>query len=236
MVEENNLNGLQTLGHCIWTIISTPKSETKTNILGYLELSVYFRQGNPDAPWLPATAHLTEKPNIAHLQSKDSTHSHQCRLASRRENTFELCFHHLPAPFHKRSGMGAKKHPQQKLEGRKTPTVLRTPLTLVFSLRNKLSLTDSVCFFLPPSDSKCKAGTGEDTSICSFLSLEWKCLLLFGQLWVTSCWIRPHAAGEKQRSWQKSNENIYVKSLKLYFISLNFASDMFIKEKKIWYR
>lgn len=111
-------------------------------------------------------------PDLAHLQCKDSAHSHQCHLAAPQVNTDELCLHHLPASFHEKWN-GSKKHPQQnKLKGRKLPTILSTLLSLSLSFEeqavsNRLSLLS-----LPLSDSNCKAGVGEDTSIRSSLSPE----------------------------------------------------------------
>lgn len=183
----------------------------------------------PDCPLLLISQ---RSPDLAHVQCQDSAHSHQCHLAAPQVNMDELCLHHLRAPFHERSGMGAKNtHNKTKWRWENLP-LFSALYHLFFSpLKNKLSPTDSISFFLPPSDSNCKAGIGEDTSICSSLSLEWKCLLLFGQLWETPCWTRPHVAGEKQRSWQESKKKIYVESVKLC-ISVPYCKQHVYKRKK----
>lgn len=149
MVEENHFNGLQTLGHCIWTIISThPKQRLKPaywaiwNFLYILGKPILML---PDYLLLLISQ---RSPDLAHLQHKDSAHSHQCCLAAARENMYELCLHYLPAPFHERSGMGAKKpHNETNWRGEKTPLFSALYCLFFSPLRNKLSLTDSVSFF-----------------------------------------------------------------------------------------
>lgn len=146
MVEKNHFNGLQTLGHFIWTIISThPKQRLKPIYLAIWNF--LYTLGKPIL-MLPDYLLLLisqRSPDPAPLQCKEGAQSDQHCLAAPWGSMYQLCI--LPAPFHEGTGMGAKKSPTKQTGGEKTPTMLSTLSSFYSPLRNKLSLTNSVSFF-----------------------------------------------------------------------------------------
>lgn len=96
-------------------------------------------------------------------------------------------------------------------------------------LGSKLALTDSgssVCLFLTIIVSSLLPAL---LLFVPLLSLKWKCLLLFCQVWVSLHWTRPHFSRIKQSLWRRNQKE---KSTNLNFVSLLQVTCL--KKKKLW--